>query len=153
MNEVVIDEINMHKYFRQTKEYIFVDSIRVCPGEKAEGVGNITEEAWYFQYHFPGNPMMPGVFQMEAIMQTAGVIINTIAGKEEHRIYFGAADNVKIWGSVIPGDKIETSVHAVSNRRGLWKFQGIVSVDGNRKCKMDFTLIDSDDVEDLMRGR
>lgn len=153
MKEVLIDGTNMHKYFRQTKEYIFVNSIRVHPGESAEGEGNITEDEWYFKYHFPGNPMMPGVFQMEAIMQTAGVIINTLTGKEEHRIYFESADNVKISGSVLPGDKIETYVKVISNRRGLWKFQGIALVDGNRKCKMDFTLIDSDDVKTLMKGR
>ena len=153
MNEIIIDKTNMHKYFRQTKEYIFVDLIRAYPGEKAEGEGSITESAWYFKYHFPGNPMMPGVFQMEAIMQTAGVIINTLDGKEEHRIYFGSADHVKIWGSIVPGDRIKTFTQVVGNRRGIWKFHGMAFVDDNCKCKMDFTLVDSDDVESIMKGR
>lgn len=80
---VHLDYRNMQEYFRQTKEFIFLDKVDIEPGESAKGTKLMSSQDWYFQYHFPGNPVMPGVFQMEALMQTGGLIINTLEGKKE----------------------------------------------------------------------
>lgn len=142
----------MSKFFRQTREFIFVDAIEVYPGVEAFGNGKASAEEWYFNYHFPNNPIMPGVFQMEAIQQTAGVIINTISGKENNKIYFMSAEKLRIWHAVVPETEYHTYAKALENRRGIWKFEGRLEVNERVYCSMIFSLIDSDEIKHFARG-
>lgn len=132
---------NMYEYFRQTKEFIFLDEVMVYPGEYAVGKKYISEEEWYFKYHFPNNPMMPGVFQMEAMMQTGGLIVNTLPGKKEASILFDSAKNIRILSMVRPNNIITTNVRLISYKRGIMKLEGQVELKDKIISKMDFSLI------------
>lgn len=151
MKSIVLLREDMPKYFRQTMEYVFLDKVSIVPGEKAEGEKHITEDEWYFQYHFPGNPIMPGVFQMEAIMQTGGLIINTLPEKEQIKLYFSESKSTKIYGSVVPGDILKTYVEMKSFRRGIAWFDGKVEVNDKITCKMQFSLIAPDELVKMTR--
>ncbi len=146
MEPILLLREDMPKYFRQTMEYVFLDKINVAPGQRAEGEKYVTENEWYFQYHFPGNPIMPGVFQMEALMQTGGLIINTLPDKEQLRLYFSESKSAKIYGSVVPGDTLKTYVEMRSFRRGIAWFDGKVEVDDRITCQMQFSLIAPDEL-------
>ena len=149
---VVVDETNIPQFFRQTREYIFVDYVEVIPGNEAVGHGRTSANDWYFAYHFPNNPVMPGVFQMEAIQQTAGLIINTIEGKESNQIYFLSAETVKIKRRIGPDSEYVTHVKVIEKRRGIWKFEGDLEVDGKKSCQMIFSLVDANEVNNYSVG-
>ena len=140
-DHVILNDTNKTEYFRQTEEYIFLDEIDVIPGQSASGVKRIFPNEWYFSMHFPGNPVMPGVFQMEAIMQTGGVIINTQSGEKELELMFLDANTVKIKQSARPGDILKTFVELISYKRGIATFEGKAYTNGVLSCEMNFRLI------------
>lgn len=153
-NKIILDcNGDMYDYFRQTKEFIFIDRIEVEPGVRATGIKNVKEEDWYFQYHFPGNPIMPGVFQMEALMQTGGLIINTLPGKKDLKLYFGECKSVRINDSVRPGDTLKAVVELKTYRRGVAWFDAKAMVGEKVSCKMTFSLIAPDEVGQIMKHK
>ena len=143
---VKVDKNNMFDYFRQTKEFIFLDEILIIPGKSATAKKYISKEEWYFKYHFPNNPIMPGVFQMEAMMQTGGLIINTLEGKRDLKILFDSAKNVKIISMIKPEMILTTDVKIISYKRGIIKLQGEVKVEDKLMSNMEFTLVAPDEL-------
>ena len=139
--KVFLNYENIFEYTRNVMEYLMVDKVEVIPGESAEGEKLASTQDWYFKIHFPGNPVMPGVFIMEAIMQTGGFIINTMEGKKELPLLFDNCKSVKISRSVRPGDILKTHVKLLSYRRGIAKFEGEATANNAVICKMEFSLI------------
>lgn len=145
------DGQELHSYFRQTPEYIFLDSVEVIPGSSAVAKKVLSDSEWFFEYHFPNNPLMPGVFQMEAIMQTAGLIINTLPDKKDLRLYFRETESVKILESARPQDHLDVEVTMISYKRGIAWFEGSLSVNQKVSCKMKFSLIAPDELIQMRR--
>ena len=142
MDEIIkLNRTNMYEYFRQTKEFVFLDEVEVIPGKSALGRKYVSSEEWYFAYHFPGNPIMPGVFQMEAMMQTGGLIVNTLPAKKELSILFDSAKNIKIFSMIRPEDEMLAKVELLSYRRGIIRLTGQVETAGWITAQMEFTLI------------
>lgn len=152
-DKIILTSNNMPPYFRQTKEYIFLDSIEVEPGIKATGTKFVTENEWYFQYHFPNNPVMPGVFQMEIMMQAGGLIINTLTGKKELALMFSECKNARIYQSVRPNTLCEVEVELSSYKRGIAWFHGCITANGKIACKMQFSLIAPDEILSIGKER
>ena len=80
------------------------------------GIKNVTNNEPYFQGHFPGNPVMPGVLQMEAMAQVAGVMLNSRIGNEGKTAYFVSMNKVKFRKMVIPGDQLRIEVEPIRIR-------------------------------------
>ena len=80
------------------------------------GIKNVTNNEPYFQGHFPGNPVMPGVLQMEAMAQVAGVMLNSRVGNEGKTAYFVSMNKVKFRKMVIPGDQLRIEVEPIRIR-------------------------------------
>ena len=132
---VRLDRNDFPAYFRQTLDYVFLDVVEVEPGERADGYLKLVPEAWYFPMHFPGNPVLPGVFQME--------------GRREERLYFCACQDVRIHRKAVPGDCLHSEVSLLRFRRGIAKFQGTLYVNDAVSCQMQFALADPDEVSVL----
>lgn len=138
---VIVDNLNVGEYFRQTREYIFCDYFEVVPGESAAGYKIIKPDEWYFAYHFPNNPLMPGVFQMEAMMQAGGLIINTLPGKKDIQIYFHECKEARVYKSVRPDDYFAVKVKMLQYKRGLAKYEAEASVNRELSMKMCFSHV------------
>lgn len=151
--KVILTSENMKEYFRQSSEYIFLDHVEIIPGKSASAVKMVSAQDWYFQYHFPGNPVMPGVFQMEAIMQTGGLIINALKGKKNLSLLFRSCKSVRIHKAVRPGDVLKTRVILNSYRRGVAWFQGEALVGDALSCTIEFSLIAPDEIPCVYRER
>ena len=138
-----IEEImNMlpHRY-----PFLLVDRLEVeVPGEKGVGIKNVTMNEEFFQGHFPGNPVMPGVLQIEAMAQTAGAIVACSAEDyAEHKrgVLFMSIDGVKFRKPVKPGDQLRIHVEKIRARRNVYVFKGEARVDGNVVSEAEFTAM------------
>jgi len=110
---------------------LLVDRIVECDDEKRiVGIKNVTVNEPFFQGHFPGLPVMPGVLQLEAMAQTAGILLNRIAGNPDGVPFFMAIDGARFRKIVKPGDQMRIEVDITKLRSKLARFKAQVLVDG-----------------------
>ena len=101
-------------------------------GEFAIGLKNVTINEPFFTGHLPDKPVMPGVLIIEAMAQTAAVlVVNTLGEKAEGKlVYFMSIDEAKFRKPVVPGDSLHIRVDKQQSRRNVWKFACVATVDG-----------------------
>jgi 3-hydroxyacyl-[acyl-carrier-protein] dehydratase len=133
MDVVEIMKILPHRY-----PMLLVDRVLECDDkERIVGIKNLTATEQYFQGHFPDDPVMPGVFQLEAMAQVAGILINRISRAEGAIAYFLAVDNARFRKVLRPGDQLRIEVHMVRSRSKMWRVHGQVLVEGEVACEAD----------------
>ena len=124
---------------------LLVDRIEdVVLGESCTGLKNVTMNEWFFQGHFPGHPIMPGVLIVEALAQTAGaLVIHSEQSLQEGKqvVYFMSIDGVKFRKPVVPGDTLHLKVSKVQSRGPVWKFQGKACVGDQVMTEATFTAM------------
>ena len=122
--------------------FLLLDRLEVeVPGEKAIGTKNVTMNEEFFQGHFPGNPVMPGVLQIEAMAQTAGaLVISNVENYKERNagVFFMSIDGVKFRKPVKPGDQLKMHVEKITARRNIYVFKAITKVDGQVVSEAEF---------------
>lgn len=142
---VSIDYKNIGEHLKNTAPYIFVDKAEVEPGISSDGVKNFTHNEWFFQCHFPDEPIVPGVFQIEAITQTAALAVHTLEGMEGKKILLKKFNSVDFLNGVYPGDQLMIKTKINSFRRGIIKASGEAGVYRGGQflttCKADFNMI------------
>ncbi len=113
--------------------FLLVDRILEMEGkERVVGLKNVTINEPFFQGHFPGHPIMPGVLIVEAMAQTGGVLLlSQLEAPETKVVYFMALDEVKFRRPVVPGDQLRMEVTVVQNRGATVRLAGKAFVDGN----------------------
>ena len=107
--------------------------IDIIPDQSAVGIKNVTMNEPFFIGHYPGHPIMPGVLLIEAMAQTAAIIVVTTLGPEaEGKLaYFTTIDEARFRRPVVPGDQLRIHMKKERQVRNVWKFSGQVMVDGN----------------------
>jgi len=107
--------------------------IDLVPDQRATGIKNVTINEPFFQGHFPGAPLMPGVMIIEAMAQTAAVLVVATLGAEREGslVYFMSIDSARFRKPVKPGDVLRVHVEKGRNRGNVWKFNGRAVVDGD----------------------
>ena len=123
-----IEAIIPHRY-----PFLLVDRIEeIEPGKSATGIKNVTANEWFFEGHFPGRKVMPGVLIIESMAQTAAVLVVATLGPEAEGklVYFMTVDNAKFRKPVVPGDQMRVHVHKERQRGNIWKFSAEAKVDG-----------------------
>ena len=135
----MIMKIIPHRY-----PFLLVDKLRdVVARESAVGIKNVTFNEPHFQGHFPGAPIMPGVTIIEAMAQTAAVLVGLSGGFGESRplVYFMSIDKAKFRRKVVPGDVLELHVQVKRSSTRIWKFEGVGRVDGQVAAEAEFAAI------------
>ena len=111
---------------------LLVDRIlEVEAGRRIVGLKNVTFNEPFFQGHFPGHPIMPGVLIVEAMAQTGGVLLlGELERPEDKVVYFMSLDNVKFRRPVVPGDQLRMEVEVLQNRGSTCRLKGMAYVEG-----------------------
>ena len=128
--------------------FLLIDRVvNVVSGESAVGIKNVSINEGYFQGHFPQHPVMPGVLMIEAMAQTAAVLVVHTLGKEAEGklVYFMSIDNARFRRPVFPGDSLHIHVTKLRNRGNVWKFEGRAEVDGHLHAEAVFAAMILDD--------
>ncbi|MFC3093154.1 3-hydroxyacyl-ACP dehydratase FabZ [Alteromonas sediminis] len=99
---------------------------------------NITFNEPCFTGHFPNQPIFPGVLILESLAQAAGVLGFKSAGKNDSLYLYAGIDKARFKRPVVPGDRMDMHVKLIKERRGIWKFSGVASVDGEEACSAEF---------------
>ena len=108
MEALRLDLQGIHEYQQNRHPFLFVDFVEeVIPGMSAKGYRDLTPEDWFFAVHFPGEPMMPGMLQIEALVQLCALNVLTLPGKKGELVYLTGADNLKFAKKVVPGDRLQ----------------------------------------------
>jgi UDP-3-O-[3-hydroxymyristoyl] N-acetylglucosamine deacetylase / 3-hydroxyacyl-[acyl-carrier-protein] dehydratase len=134
-----IDEIMRllpHRY-----PFLMVDRVTKIEGNKISALKNVTINELYFQGHFPGHPIMPGVLQLEGIAQVAGILMLRQAENQGKIAYFMSAESVKWRNPVRPGDTLAIDVELTKTRGKIGKAKGICSVNGQVVSEAEVTFM------------
>ncbi len=129
------------KYLPHRYPFLLVDRITdMQSGASASGLKNVTINEAFFQGHFPGQPIMPGVLIVEAMAQVAGILAFS-SGIEGDSVYFMSIEKAKFRRPVVPGDQIILEIKVLQQRGKVWKFSGTASVDGKIASEAQFTAM------------
>lgn len=125
--------------------FLLLDRLEVEePGVKGVGTKNVTMNEEFFQGHFPNNPVMPGVLQIEAMAQTAGALVMSAVedyANNPKGVLFMSIDGVKFRKPVKPGDQLKMHVERIRERRNIYVFKGQAFVDGQVVSEAEFSAM------------
>lgn len=126
---------------RNRLPYLLVDEAEeVVPGVRAKGYKLLPPDTWFFACHFPGDPNMPGMLQVEAMVQLTALALFTMPGNRGKVAYLVSATNLKFLRKIVPGDRLDLEGAVHSLKRGIAQCSGKALVNGQIACQADFTL-------------
>jgi|LSQX01.1.fsa_nt_gb UDP-N-acetylglucosamine acyltransferase len=129
-----IRDVLPHRY-----PFLLVDRIlELSPEKSARGYKNVTINEEFFEGHFPGHAVMPGVLVCEAMAQVSGVLLLSRTGCEGKLAYFGGMDKVRFRKPVLPGDTLVTDVELIAMKANIGKVRAVARVDGEVACEGEF---------------
>ena len=142
-----LDHKDILEFQKNRFPYLMIDTVEnVVPGKSSKGFKNLTANDWFFKCHFPGDPNMPGLLQVEAIVQIAALAILTISGNKGKIMYLSKLTNTKFKKKVLIGDRLDLYAEVISYKRGIAKYYGKGSVKEKKVCEASFELVLADEV-------
>lgn len=133
---IVIENAEILNILPHRHPFLLVDRVVEFNGtDRIVGIKNVAANEPCFQGHFPGLPIFPGVLQLEAMAQTAGIMLNKLRGGEGVISYYLGVDDAKFRRTVVPGDVMRMEIELLRLRLGMAKVAGKVLVDGQLACE------------------
>jgi 3-hydroxyacyl-[acyl-carrier-protein] dehydratase len=129
-----LDIKKIMEYIPHRYPFLLIDRVlEMEPGKRIVAIKNVTINEPFFQGHFPGQPIMPGVLLIEAMAQAWGVLAISTTRQQVHSadILFIGIDKARFRRPVLPGDQVRFELESIGLKRLIWKFRGKAFVDGN----------------------
>ncbi|MEC6747444.1 3-hydroxyacyl-ACP dehydratase FabZ [Marinilactibacillus sp. XAAS-LB27] len=137
MNIKEIQELIPNRY-----PIYFIDKVtEMIPGEHVTAIKNVTINEEFFQGHFPGEPVMPGVLIVESLAQAGSIPLLKLDQFQGQTAYLGGLNKVKFRKKVVPGDILELKVDIVKLKQYAGIGKGVAYVDGKKVCEVEMTFI------------
>jgi 3-hydroxyacyl-[acyl-carrier-protein] dehydratase len=139
-----IQQLLPHRY-----PFLLVDRVvEIVPGQKLVAFKNVTMNEPFFNGHFPGHPVMPGVLILEALAQATAILAYKSEGMDPTRkvSYLMGVDGARFRKPVVPGDRLQLQVEVIRHKGAIWKTKGTALVDGVKVSEGEFlaTVVDKD---------
>ncbi len=143
-----IDRERIMEMIPHRDPFLMIDRVvDIVKNERATGIKDVTADDYYFRGHFPARPVMPGVLIIEAMAQTAAVlVVHTLGPESEGKlVYFMSVDNARFRRPVLPGASLRIHVTKKRNRGNVWKFSGEAKVNEQLAAEAVFAAMILDD--------
>ena len=139
-----IQQLLPHRY-----PFLLVDRVvEIVPGQKLVAYKNVTMNEDFFNGHFPGHPVMPGVLILEALAQATAILAYKTENMDPTRkvTYLMGVDGARFRKPVVPGDRLQLNVEVIRHKGAIWKTKGTATVDGVKVAEGEFlaTVVDKD---------
>ena len=131
------DVVEIQKFLPHRFPFLLVDRIVEDSPSRVVGVKNVTVNEWFFQGHFPGRPIMPGVLILEALAQCGGILFLNQEGTEGKIPFFASIDGAKFRRPVVPGDVLRLELTPITMKKRLCKMKGVASVEGQVAAEVE----------------
>jgi len=130
------------EYQQNRSPYLMIDfADEVIPGKSAKGYKDLKEDEWFFKVHWPKDPNMPGMLQIESLVQMCALSLLTMPGNKGKLVYLISADKIKFKKKVIPNDRLIIATKVNSYNRGIAKCEGTGEVNDKIACSAEFTVV------------
>ena len=130
------------KYQQNRPPYLMIDfAEEVIPGKSAKGYKDFKEDEWFFKVHWPRDPNVPGMLQIEALVQMSALSILSLPGNKGKVMYLTSANNIKFIKKIIPNKRLYIETKVKNFKRGLAICEGLGLIEKQIACKAEFNLI------------
>ena len=143
-----LDLKGIHEYQQNREPYLLIDYVvEVVPGKIANGFKDLKDD-WFFKVHWLSDPNMPGMLQVEAMIQMAALTILTMPNNKGKVVYLVSANKLFFKKKIIPGDRLYLKTQLHSWKRGIAICTGKGTVNEELACSAEFTLVLPDKIKD-----
>ncbi|MBE5806003.1 MAG: 3-hydroxyacyl-ACP dehydratase FabZ [Clostridiales bacterium] len=137
----MLDINEIQKIIPQRAPFLMIDRVEeLVPGESCVAYKNVCINEWYFQGHFPNQPIMPGVLITEALAQTGAVAILSMENNKGKNALFGGIDKLRFKKQVVPGDVLKLEVKIIKQKGPIGIGEALATVDGKVCAKGELTF-------------
>ena len=137
-----LDKKKILKYQQNRSPYLMIDfAEEVVPGKSARGYKDLNNDEWFFKVHWPGDPNMPGMLQVEALVQMGAMSVLTLPNNKGKLVYVIEVEKAKFIRKILPGDRLVIETEILSFKRGVGKCFGKGLVDDNLVCSAEFKFV------------
>ena len=130
------------EYQQNRPPYLMIDFVdEVIPGKSAKGYKDLTKNEWFFKVHWPEDPNMPGMLQIESLVQMCALSLLTMPGNKGKLVYLISADKIKLQKKIIPNNRLIIETKVNSYNRGIAQCQGKGLINNKIACSAEFTVV------------
>ena len=147
MKKIRLDIEGLHEYQQNRHPFLLIDvAEEIIPGKSARGYKHLDDD-WFFECHWPGDPNMPGMLQIEALVQMCALSILSMPGNKGKAVYLTSANNLKFIKKIVPNCRLYIETKIKSFKRGVAVCEGVGLVNKEIVCKAEFNLILPDELK------
>ena len=142
MKNLSLDKKGIYEYQQNREPYLLIDfATEIIPGKSAKGYKDLSKDEWFFKVHWPNDPNMPGMLQIESLVQMCAISILSLPGNKGKVMYLTSANNLKFIKKIVPNSRLYIETKVRSFKRGLAICEGVGLVKKEIVCKAEFNLI------------
>ena len=141
-NIISLNKKQILEYQQNKPPYLMIDeALEIIPGKSAKGFKQLEDDEWFFKVHWENDPNMPGMLQVEALVQMSALAILTMPNNKGKVMYLTSANNLKFSKKIIPGMRLDIETNIKSFKRGIAICDGLGLINNEIACKASFNLI------------
>ena len=145
--KICLDKKGILEYQKNRSPFLMIDyATEIVPGKSAVGYKELPNDEWFFKVHWEGDPNMPGMLQIEALVQMAALAILTLPGNKGKIMYLINANNLKFAKKITPNTRLNIETKVKSFKRGLAICEGKGLINNEIACKAEFNLVLPDEI-------
>lgn len=142
MKKIFLDKNGIEEYQQNRDPYLLIDyATEIIPGKSANGYKDLKNDEWFFKVHWPNDPNMPGMLQIESLVQMCALSILCLPGNKGKIMYLTSANNIKFIKKIVPNTRLYIETQIISYKRGVANCQGVGLVKKEIVCRANFNLI------------